>query len=220
MTTTTTTTKTITRGIVDALYDEWVRLQNRATTYDAAIAEPHASEVKAAHLAYLRAETAYTGLSNDGLIILLYGKEALIETPQPAPVETPVQTPVKTPAPAKPAVERIRGTVAYWNGHRGSIAYEGGFDTQWFTRILGGVTPCKGMVVEFEFAGETWGASAVKVVAVGNAKSEAAYQEVLAGAKKAAPRQTPRPRRNWDMNAQVQRQTEGQYPVQQLKVEG
>lgn len=47
----------------------------------------------AAHIAYLRAQAAYTGLSNDHLIAYLYGKGAVTKTaPQQA------QTPVSSPA--------------------------------------------------------------------------------------------------------------------------
>lgn len=205
MTTTTLTTTKITAGDVDAAYDEYARVQNLTGTNDP-LSEPYYSNTKAAHIRFLRAEAAFLGYDANARIAFFYGKEALIETP-PAPATPAPAAPVETPASTP---ERIRGTVAYWNGQSGSIAYECGFDTQWFTRILGGVTPHRGMQVEFEFAAGIWGHKAIHVMAVGNAKSEAAYQAIITKPVKETPAHTPLPaprkagkRKNWQDSAPI-----------------
>lgn len=73
----------------EEIYNAYVRLD----TFD--LPADHATYKRkvAAHIAYLRAQAAYTGLSNDHLIAYLYGKGAVTKTAPQSP-----QTPVSSPA--------------------------------------------------------------------------------------------------------------------------
>lgn len=178
-----TTATTLTRAEKDAIYAEWKAAERACdaafAAWDAAYFTFPQDKAEVKRLSDIH-DHAWERLQRAFKAQIKAGTTPLAPA---APVTPSTETPAETPADS----HRIRGTVVYVNGRRGSIAYEGGLDTQWFAFILGGVMPVHGMAVEFEFAGMLFGHKAVNVVAVGHAASEAAYQALLAAPKRPNP---------------------------------
>lgn len=168
------------RLLLDRLEEAYHTESSLTVMFNEAIAEPHYNRVRDCHIALLNAEAELTGIHNSSLIEYLY-PETLAPTP---------------PATSSPTTERIQGVVRYVSMSYGMIDYSvGDFpDSVRFTRILGGVRPVRGMTVEFQI--DTFSGQATRVVAVGQAVSEAAYAALLKTPRKETPKHSPIPAAN------------------------
>lgn len=158
-----------------------------ADTLDAAIAEPRYSNVRTAHIAYLKANAEYTGIPCDAMIVLLYGKEYVTQAPvptPPVPVSAIAETAHETGALPKGRYHGVLTWFTKWDYGYISTGVTGERDLRVNRADLLGVRTTGRLNIEadtrVEFSRSLSGFTALKVVIADLPASRAAYDALIA----------------------------------------